>query len=184
MALPVAHTAVALGLTRSRDPLAWAFLGFLSILPDFDFLLVWGLGLPIGVYHRTFSHSALFCVAISLLWMVVRPARLKAISPLLVVMILLSHSFLDMLCTSDVLGHGVVFFWPLSNYRMGWPTLVPLYLFFGSSPFSFSGAIWFTLLEMFLAGPLWLSARSLRIGLLLCTQLLGSTEIGPASKEQ
>ena len=184
MALPVAHTAVALGLTRSRDPLAWAFLGFLSILPDFDFILVWGLGLPIGVYHRTFSHSIFFCVAISLLWMVVCPARLKSISPLLVVMILLSHSFLDMLCTADVLDHGVVLFWPLSNDRMGWPILVPLYLFFGSSPFSFSGAIRFTLLEMLLAGPLWLLARSLRTGLLWCAQLLWSTEIVPASKEQ
>jgi len=184
MALPLAHSAVALGLTRSRDPLTWAFLGFLSILPDFDFIQVWGLGLPIGIYHRTFSHSLLFCMAMALLWMVIRPARLKAISPLLVAMVLLSHSFLDMLCTADVLDHGVVFFWPLSNYHMGWPTLVPLYLFFGSSPFSFSGAIRFTLLEMFLAGPLWLSTRSLRIGLQWGTQVLRGPKVTPSSQEQ
>ena len=184
MALPVAHTAVALGLTRSRDPLAWVFLGFLSILPDFDFILVWGLGLPINIYHRTFSHSLFFCVAMALLWMVIRPARLKAISPLLVAMVLLSHSFLDMLCTADVLDHGVVFFWPLSDYTLGWPTLVPLYLFFGSSPFSFNGAIRFTFLEMLLAGPLWLSARFLRIGLLWCARLFRSAEIVPASQQE
>ena len=178
MALPIAHTAVALGMTRSRDPLVWACLGIVSILPDFDFILVWGFGLPIHIYHRTFSHSLLFGAAMALTWMMIRPERLKVISPLLVFLILLSHGFIDMLCTSDVLDHGVAFFWPFSDYRMGWPILVPLYLFFGSSPFSVAGAIRFTLLELLLAVPLWLSVRSLRRG------LLGSPEIVPASQEQ
>ena len=184
MALPVAHTAVALGMTRSRDPLIWVCLGLLSILPDLDFILVWGFGLPINVYHRTFSHSLLFGVTMALLWMAIRPGRLKAISPFLVFAVLLSHSFVDMLCTADVLDHGVVFFWPLSDYPMGWPALVPLYLFFGSSPFSLAGALRFTFLEMLLALPLWLLVRSVRNGLFWCTQLLERPEAVPASQEE
>jgi membrane-bound metal-dependent hydrolase YbcI (DUF457 family) len=184
MALPIAHTAVALGMTRSRDPLIWTCLGLLSILPDFDFILVWGFGLPIDIYHRSFSHSLLFALTMAFLWTPLRPQRLRAISPGLVFAVLLSHSFLDMLCTADVLDHGVVFFWPLSNYPLGWPTLVPLYLFFGSSPFSFTGAIRFTLLEMLMAVPLWLSVKSIRDGLLWCAQLVRSPKIVPTSQEQ
>ncbi|MEE8349695.1 MAG: metal-dependent hydrolase [Acidobacteriota bacterium] len=165
MALPVAHSAVALAMTRSRDPLVWGCLVILSILPDFDFVLVWGFGLPINTFHRTFSHSLLFCVGLALVWWWVRPHRLKALSPALVGAVLLSHGFLDMLCTSDALDHGVVFFWPLSNYHMGWPILVPLYQWFGTSPFSLDGAIRFTLLELLLAAPLWISVRTIRDGL-------------------
>ena len=184
MALPVAHTAVALGMTHSRDPLVWACLGLFSILPDFDFILVWGFGLPINVYHRTFSPSLLFGAAVALLWMVIRAGRLKTISPALVFAELLSHSFVDMLCTADGLDHGVVFFWPLSNYRMGWPALVPLYLLFGSSPFSLGGALRFTLLEILLALPLWLLVRSARNGLFWCSQALERPKIVPASQEE
>ena len=176
MALPLAHTAVALGMTRSRDPLIWICLGLASIVPDFDFILVWGFGLPIEAYHRTFSHSLLFGAAMALLWMVIRPIRLKAISPVLIFAVLLSHSLVDMLCTADALDHGVVFFWPLSDYRMGWPILVPLYLWFGTSPFSVTGALRFTLLEILLAAPLWFLAKSFRSGLMKCVEWLRGEE--------
>ena len=184
MALPLAHTAVALGMTRSRDPLIWLCLGLASILPDFDFVLVWGFGLPIEIYHRTFSHSLLFGAAMTLLWVAIRPIRLKAIPPVLIFAILLSHSLVDVLCTADALDHGVVFFWPLSDYRLGWPILVPLYLWFGSSPFSVTGALRFTLLEMLLAVPLWLLTRSVRSGLMASIGWLGGPKITGATQNQ
>ncbi len=176
MALPLAHAAVALGMTRSRDPLIWLCLSLVAILPDFDFALVWGLGLPIGIYHRTFSHSLLFGASMALLWMAIRPIRLRAISPVLIFFVVVSHSLVDMLSTADALDHGVVFFWPFSDYRMGWPILVPLYLWFGPSPFSVVGALQFTLLEVLLAAPLWLLTRSARNGLMACIQSFGGAE--------
>lgn len=168
MALPIAHTAVALGTTRSRDPLVLVFLALLSIFPDFDFVLVWGFGFPVHIYHRTFSHSLLFAAALALLWVVVRPPRLQTVSSALIFLVLFSHSLVDMICTADVADHGVMLFWPFSRYRSGWPILVPLYLVFGSSPFSLGGAFRFTLLEIILATPLWFTARSIREGVFWC----------------
>ncbi|HUG42777.1 MAG TPA: hypothetical protein VMN76_00930, partial [Acidobacteriota bacterium] len=66
MALPVAHVSVAVGLARTRDLLPLLFLAALSILPDFDFIMVWVFGMPVDSYHRTWSHSAPFAVLLTL----------------------------------------------------------------------------------------------------------------------
>lgn len=166
MALPIAHSAVAVGITRSRDPLVLAFLAGLSILPDLDWLLVWGFGLEREVFHRTFSHSIGFSLLLALLWSLVRPVRLKSVSSLLVFSAVLSHALVDLMCTANVTDHGVMLFWPLSESRMGWPILVPLYLVFAASPFSLQGALRLTLLEVVLALPLWWFVRSIRNGVL------------------
>ncbi len=160
MALPVAHGAVALALTRDRDYFFLLTLALLSILPDGDFILVWGWGWEMGPHHRTFSHSLLFFAGLTLLWIFVRPRRLGSVSAPLFFAVLCSHSLLDLLCTADV-SHGVMLFWPLLDWRLGWPVLVPLYQAFALSPFSLHGAVNFTLLEMALALPLWMCSRGL-----------------------
>lgn len=162
MALPVAHWAVALGTTRSRDPWLLAFLGLLSIAPDFDFLLVWGLQLSPSLYHRTWSHSLLFFAVLAGLWRWLRPRRLQGISPTLFLAVAASHSLLDLLCTADAADHGIMLFWPVSQVRLGWPVLVPIYRLLAESPFSVTGALWFTGLELLLALPLCYTVRALR----------------------
>ena len=57
MALPIAHWAVALAITQSRDQKIQAPAALLAILPDFNFILVWELGLSLQDFHRIFSHS-------------------------------------------------------------------------------------------------------------------------------
>lgn len=138
-----------------------AFLALLSVLPDFDFALVWGLGLPLEQVHRTWSHSLFFALFLTLVWVVVRPGRLKSVSGFLFFSVLISHSLLDLLCTADPSSHGIMLLWPFSQIRLGWPVLVPLYLEFADSPFTLSGALRFTWLELWLSLPLWISARGL-----------------------
>ena len=156
MALPIAHWAVALAVTRSRDQKIRALAALLAVLPDFDFILVWGLGLPLQHFHRTFTHSLISFALVSLLWALLRPNSLNQLSPRLVFVLLASHSVIDLACTADVVDHGVQLFWPLLDVRLGWPLLVPLYRVFAESPFSLEGAVLFTLLEAILALLLWL----------------------------
>ena len=162
MALPIAHWAVALAVTRSRDQKIRALAALLAVIPDFDFILVWGLGLPLQHFHRTFSHSLISFALVSLFWAFLRPSFLKEVSPQLVFVLLASHSAVDLACTSDVVDHGVELFWPLLDVRLGWPLLVPLYRVFAESPFSLEGALLFTLLELILALLLWLLIRLFR----------------------
>ncbi len=156
MALPIAHWAVALALTRSCDQKIRALAALLAVLPDSDFILVWALGLPLQDFHRTFSHSLISFAFVSLLWALLRPNFLNELSPKLVFVLLASHSVVDLACTADVADHGVELFWPVLDLRLGWPLLVPLYRVFGESPFSLKGAVLFTLLELILALLLWL----------------------------
>jgi membrane-bound metal-dependent hydrolase YbcI (DUF457 family) len=88
MALPVAHSSVALGATKSRDPLVLAFLAVLSVSPDFDFLFVVLFDLPMHEFHRTWSHSIIVALVAALLWARLRPKRLAAISPILFFVVL------------------------------------------------------------------------------------------------
>ncbi len=162
MALPVAHSAVALGISRQREPRVVALVLLVAILPDFDFALVWGLGLPVDVYHRTFSHSLVAALLLSALYSWFRPPSLKSLAPGVFFVVLISHSLLDILCTADAADHGVMLFWPVSDLRIGWPVLVPLYRQFAESPFSWPGSLRFTVLELLLAGPLWAGVRVLR----------------------
>ncbi len=161
MALPVSHSAIALGLNRSRDPAVILAVVTLALAPDFDFLLVWGFGLPIQSFHRTFSHSLLVQAAAALVWWRVRPMRLQGLGPFLFFLILASHSTYDVLCTADSADHGVMAFWPVTLERFGWPVFVPIYRIFGESPFSWQGFLSFTALECFLAWPFWRLSRSL-----------------------
>ncbi len=160
MALPVAHGSFALGVTRSRDPWVVLLLLVLSVAPDFDFFFVWVLGLPLESFHRTFSHSILFAGVAACVFSFLRPRRWKEVSPAIVFMVLVSHGFLDLVCTLDPSHHGVMLLWPLSDTRWGWSVLVPIYQQFGDSPFSVEGALRFTALEMVLAVPLWLFGRA------------------------
>ncbi len=134
----------------------------MAILPDFDFVLVWGLGLSLQDFHRTFSHSLISFALVSLLWAFLRPTCLKEVSPQLVFVLLASHSVVDLACTADVMDHGVELFGPLLDVRLGWPVLVPLYRLFAESPFSLQGALLFTFLELMLALLLWFLMRLFR----------------------
>lgn len=165
MALPVAHLSIALGAGGSKDWKSILILGLLSVAPDFDFALVWGLGLPVDSYHRTFSHSLTAALLIAVAYALVRPAWLR-LSPWLVLAVYASHSLLDLLCTADIADHGVMIFWPFSLERFGGPILVPLYRNFAESPFSLAGATLFTVLELMLAPMLWAAAWLVRRALL------------------
>ncbi len=162
MALPIAHWAVALAVTRSRDRKIRALAALIAVLPDFDFILVWGWGLPLQHFHRTFSHSLVSFAVVGLLWALLRPNFLNELSAKLVFVLLASHSLIDLACTADVVDHGVQLFWPLLDVRLGWPLLVPLYRVFAESPFSLEGALLFTLLESILALLLWLLLQLFR----------------------
>ena len=167
MALPAAHAALAFGMTRQRSLQVLLFLALLSVLPDFDFLLVlsrWGQ--PQFGHHRTWSHSLLFAGSMTVFWSFLRPGFLRKVSPGLFFSVLISHSILDLLCTSDAADHGVAILWPFIDTRYGWPVLVPLYLQFANSPFSLIGAVKFTTLELLLAGPLFFLTGMMRISFL------------------
>jgi membrane-bound metal-dependent hydrolase YbcI (DUF457 family) len=176
MALPVAHSAIAMGFASTRDRSVALFLCVLSFCPDFDFFFVWFLGMPLEAFHRTFSHSLLPVAVATGLFVWFRPARLSAVSGTLFFAVLGSHAVLDMLCTADRLDHGVMLFWPVSDLRLGWPVLVPLYSYFGESPFSPGGFLRFTALEVLLAPLLWLTARVVWRGFALVERLLWKPE--------
>ncbi len=173
MALPVAHTAFALGWTRSRDAKVLLFLSLLAIAPDFDFALVWGLGWPVHDYHRTFSHSLPAALLATGIYWLLRPAWLERVSAKVFFAVVASHAVLDMMCTSDAADHGVQLFWPFASARLGWPVLVPLYRLFAESPFSAEGALRFTALEALLAVFLWMAARGLRNTLAALQERIG-----------
>lgn len=162
MALPAAHFALSLGMSPKRDLRSVLFLSLMSVAPDFDFALVWGLGWPISEFHRTFSHSLPFAGLAALAFAALRPKFLRSVSPWLVLAVAAGHSALDLLCTADTAHHGVQFFWPFLDERYGWAALVPLYRAFAESPFTLSGALRFTLLELLLAAPLWAAGFALR----------------------
>lgn len=161
MALPVAHFALASGMTFQYHWRIVAAGCLISVLPDFDFALVWGLGLPLREWHRTWSHSLLFAAAVSLLWPFLRPESLQNLTAPLFLAVLSSHGLLDLLCTADTFEHGVMLFWPLSSERYGWEVLVPLYRALAPDPFSGTAVFLFSLLELALAPFLFLSGRFL-----------------------
>ncbi len=162
MALPVAHAAVAWGLAPTRDRWTLALLAVFSFAPDLDFILVVCFGLPLQDFHRTWSHSLPFALVVALFWARFRPQRFAAVSGLVVFAVLASHGAIDLFCTANAADHGVMWFWPLDATRFGWPVLVPVYRVLADSPFTAGGALLFTLLELVLAGPLWMGGRACR----------------------
>jgi len=96
---PIGHFSVALATRdNSRNIFRLLFCCFLTILPDFDFL--------VGIEHRGLTHSIVFAVAIGFL---VSRKNWAYYS-----FLVLSHSILDMLC-QDHPRNGVQLFWPLSR---------------------------------------------------------------------
>lgn len=102
---PLGHFSIALA-TRdsSRNIFRLLFCCFLTILPDFDFLL--------GFEHRTFTHSIVFSFIVGLII-----SRKKW---LYYSFLILSHSLLDMLCY-DHPRNGVQLFWPFSSNYYQFP---------------------------------------------------------------
>ena len=94
---PIGHFSIAVAFRRKKGWLFLAFCMFLTILPDFDYIL--------GFTHRTFSHSLVFAVITG--YIISRKYWLYFSS------MIVSHSVLDMLC-QDVPRNGVQFFWPFS----------------------------------------------------------------------
>lgn len=102
---PVGHFSFALFFRKkSRGFLFLLFCFFLTILPDFDFLL--------GFTHRTFTHSLLFALIVGLI--ISRKNWFYFFS------IIASHPMIDMLC-HDEPRNGVMLFWPFWNHYVIFP---------------------------------------------------------------
>jgi membrane-bound metal-dependent hydrolase YbcI (DUF457 family) len=120
MPFPVAHSLVGATLaegllttqTAHRDSKI-AFIACLTLLPDFDFLLVWVLDFDRS-WHRGFTHSIAFALAfgflMAALWGIRRVREVVACT-----LALMSHGLLDTLTTID--GQGVELLWPFSPAR-------------------------------------------------------------------
>ncbi|MBV9958826.1 MAG: metal-dependent hydrolase [Acidobacteria bacterium] len=121
MPLPISHglvgaTVVALWRPRSRVSLDWPQLfcgAILAVSPDADFLLVWGFHQR--GWHRSFTHSILMAVIITLLMLAMR-GLLETRTALAYGTAFLSHGLLDFATTR--LGGGVQLLWPFSGERL------------------------------------------------------------------
>lgn len=122
MPYPVAHMLVAAAvaevcLPRDASHRSWkvAAGAALGLVPDLDFILVWGANLD-REWHRGFTHSIVFSVAAGVLWVVAR-GRSQAREAIAVAAALLSHAALDFLASTH--SAGVALFWPFSDERYG-----------------------------------------------------------------
>lgn len=163
MPLPIAHglvgaSIVALFLPKLSLVRDWKlFLAalFFSLVPDFDFFFVWVLGLG-DHWHRSFTHSILFGVSITVLMLLVKGfSHARTIFALGAV--LLSHGFLDFLTT--VHGRGAQLLFPFSKVRFG----AGFNAFFSSeSEFVFSVLLKQSLIELLIFTPIFLSVLVMR----------------------
>lgn len=124
MPLPIAHGLVGASVVAAIHPqparrffmplLAGAFLANAA---DFDFLLVFGLGFR--GWHRSFTHSIAFALAVCLMFALyfgrrrIREAAAYGLA-------FASHAFLDFVTTKE--GGGLELLWPFSTERLklGW----------------------------------------------------------------
>lgn len=122
MPFPIAHALLGVSIVKtwranaSPDTGTKDFLlgALLAICPDFDFFLIWILGLK-GEYHRGPSHSILFAITIALIISLLTDTpRLRRFFPYLSAT--LSHSLLDALTSKSL--PGVMLLWPLSTKRI------------------------------------------------------------------
>jgi len=120
--MPVAHSLVGASLVAAVVPRAgrkryWVPLAAgaaLANAADLDFLLSFALGSR--GWHRGFTHSLVFALAVSLCLLLVlgrRRARVAAAFGLAYA----SHALLDFATTKE--GGGVELFWPFSLDRLG-----------------------------------------------------------------
>lgn len=122
MPFPVAHGIVGASIVAASRPIsasredckALLVGALLAICPDFDFFLVWFLGLGDN-WHRSFSHSLAFALIVGLLAAALSkaPSSKEAAAYVLAV---LSHGLLDLLTTKRT--GGVELFWPFSPRRL------------------------------------------------------------------
>lgn len=114
---PAVPLAIGLGLGERRIPKPLLIAGIAaSILPDADVLLFrFGATYGDDWSHRGFSHSLAFAILAG----AIAALLLRRFAPPLVAFAFVafaaaSHGFLDMLTNG---GHGVAYFWPLSEQR-------------------------------------------------------------------
>ena len=125
MPLPIAHGLMGASIVAALHPelisrrYAYPLLAgvVLANAPDFDFALV--LALHSKAWHRAFTHSIFFAIAVGAFAMAVLGwARVR--EALAYTLALLSHGLLDYATTKE--GGGVDLLWPFSAERMrlGW----------------------------------------------------------------
>lgn len=121
MSLPVLHSIVGMSIVvicYPRNSLVkdWRFLLLgtgISLLPDLDYLLVYGLDMS-HEYHRSFSHSIFFAFIVTLSGLMI--TKFTYIKKTLVCgAILLSHGIVDFLVSYE--KGGVQLLYPLSDKR-------------------------------------------------------------------
>jgi membrane-bound metal-dependent hydrolase YbcI (DUF457 family) len=120
MPFPIAHALVGAAiadqvLSRNAPQRVHALCmaSIIVLIPDFDFFLVWVLGLDRS-WHRGFTHSILFALAAGGLLFLLRAGRFQ--ERLAWTLALMSHAILDFLAT--LRGGGVELFWPISGERL------------------------------------------------------------------
>lgn len=163
MALPLAHglfgasvVAVSIpGVSIIRDWRALLMGAGVAICPDVDYLFY--LGLRLGEsWHRSFSHSIVFALAVGLLASsLTRATNTRGF--LVYSLAALSHPILDAL-TSQGTG-GVEFFWPLLTDRFNFGIVNYHDLWSGGRPLSeiLINAAETSLLELAVFGPIFLA---------------------------
>jgi membrane-bound metal-dependent hydrolase YbcI (DUF457 family) len=121
MPFPIGHgiigaclfSALQKEISLSKDGRIMLLCAGLAIVPDFDFTFAWNFNL--GGWHRGFTHSIVFGVAIGLLAAFLAPTR-NLTQQISLVLAPVSHAPLDALVTTSK-GEGVRLLWPLTNYR-------------------------------------------------------------------
>jgi membrane-bound metal-dependent hydrolase YbcI (DUF457 family) len=133
MSLPVAHALVGGAILTTARPwldfcsprVALGLAMLLPIVPDFDFAFVWWFGLPVTIWHRTFSHSLVFAAALGLfaaLWVRRRGTGTPRFAFWFVFALTISHAVLDMGGHGHgTPGRGVVLFWPVWQKYLALP---------------------------------------------------------------
>jgi membrane-bound metal-dependent hydrolase YbcI (DUF457 family) len=108
----VGATAVAAVHPEGRAWKALALGAALAVAPDFDFALLWGLGVR-GV-HRSFTHSFAFAIGVAaVVWLVLGWRRWRA--ALAFGLAYASHGVLDFAAAKA--ASGVMLLWPFSTER-------------------------------------------------------------------
>ena len=173
-----AVAAVALGATFPRSALprrAWIVGALAAAAPDLDYFLhVAGVPYSSPYGHRGFTHSLTFALVLGAVVALAVPRRWPGSRATLLTYVALataSHGVLDAMTDG---GHGIAFFWPLSDQRWFLPWR-PL----GAAPLSIRGfftahgldvmagelvAVWLPAAVVALVGLAWHAARRRRSG--------------------
>ena len=96
------------GAKKKISHSAWLFLLLGGLLPDLDFLLDWTFG---SDFHRTFTHSILFLILVSLVVYLIFSLRKhpeKKTFALLIGLGIATHFFLD-----AFFSYGIPLLWPI-----------------------------------------------------------------------